>query len=293
MPPLLEAKNLVKQYAEVRAVDDLSFELREGQCFGLLGPNGAGKTTTVEILEGVTEATSGSVLFRGQEIGRSFREEAGIQFQSTALPENLRVREVLELFGKLYKRSYPIQELIETCALGEYLDRDTRKLSGGQRQRLLLALALVNDPQIVFLDEPTTGLDPQSRRNFWELIRRIQSQGKTILLTTHYMEEARVLCDEIAIMDRGRIIAQGEPGELLKHSFETVFVRLPVSEDALPAGFPWPCRARGNGVEIETTDVNDAMRLLVDAGVDLGHMQVESPTLEDLFLELTGKDLRA
>jgi ABC-2 type transport system ATP-binding protein len=293
MPPLLEAQTLVKQYPEVRAVDGVSFELKEGQCFGLLGPNGAGKTTTVEILEGVTEATSGSVLFRGQKIDRSFREEAGIQFQSTALPENLRVQEVLELFGKLYKRSYPIQELIETCALGEYLDRDTRKLSGGQRQRLLLALALVNDPKIVFLDEPTTGLDPQSRRNFWELIRRIQAQGKTILLTTHYMEEARVLCDEIAIMDRGRIIAQGEPGELLKHSFETVFIRLPVSEDALPADFAWPRRARGNGVEIETTDVNDAMRLLVEAGVDLGHMQVESPTLEDLFLELTGKDLRA
>ncbi len=293
MPPILEAKNLVKQYPEVRAVDGVSFQLEEGQCFGLLGPNGAGKTTTVEILEGVTEATSGSVLFRGQPIDRSFREEAGIQFQSTALPENLRVREVLELFGKLYKRAYPIQELVETCALGEYLDRDTRKLSGGQRQRLLLALALVNDPKIVFLDEPTTGLDPQSRRNFWDLIRRIQAQEKTILLTTHYLDEANVLCDEIAIMDRGRIIAQGQPSELLKHTFETVFIRLPVGEDALPANFPWPRRAWGSGVEIETTNVNEAMRVLVEAGVSLDHLQVESPTLEDLFLELTGKDLRA
>jgi ABC-2 type transport system ATP-binding protein len=292
MPPLLEAIAIVKQYPEVRAVDGVSFSLREGQCFGLLGPNGAGKTTTVEILEGVTDATSGSVLFRGEPIGRSFREDAGIQFQSTALPQNLRVREVLELFGKLYKRSYPIEELVETCALGEYLERDTSKLSGGQRQRLLLALALVNDPKVVFLDEPTTGLDPQSRRNFWELIQRIQAKDKTILLTTHYMEEAHLLCDEIAIMDRGRIIAQGPPADLLKSTFETVFIRLPVSEDALPAEFPWPHRARGSGLEIETTDVNDTMRGLVEAGVELDHLQVESPTLEDLFLELTGKDLR-
>lgn len=293
MPPLLEAQDLVKEYPSVKAVAGVSFVLEEGQCFGLLGPNGAGKTTTVEILEGVTRATSGQVLYNGQPIDRAFKEDAGIQFQSTALPENLKVREVLALFANLYQRTMPLEELVETCALGELRDRDASKLSGGQRQRLLVALALVNDPKVVFLDEPTTGLDPQSRRNFWELIQRIQARDKTILLTTHYMEEAHVLCDEIAIMDRGQIIAQGPPTELLKHTFETVFVRLPIDAAALPPDFPWPNRSRAGSLEIETTDVNDALRRLVDHGVSLDLIKIEQPTLEDLFLELTGKDLRA
>jgi len=290
--PILAAENLIKTYPGVQAVDGVSFALEEGVCFGLLGPNGAGKTTTVEILEGVTQPTSGRVLFRGEPIGRDFKQEAGIQFQSTSLPDNLTVREVLELFGNLYRRTADVDELIQTCALGDYLERDHKKLSGGQRQRLLLALALVNDPQVVFLDEPTTGLDPQARRNFWELIKLIQQRDKTILLTTHYMEEAQVLCDEIAIMDRGRIIAQGSPDRLLKSTFETVFVRLPLGADAFPADFPYPIRESAGSVAIETTDVSDAMRRLVEAAVPLDHLQVETPTLEDLFLQLTGKDLR-
>ncbi len=293
MSLLLEAQNLVKDYPGVQAVAGVTFGLEEGTCFGLLGPNGAGKTTTVEILEGVTEATSGTVLYRGRPIDRSFKEEAGIQFQSTALPEYLSVREVLVLFAKLYRRNISQEELIETCSLGEFLDRDTRKLSGGQRQRLLLALALVNDPKVIFLDEPTTGLDPQARRNFWELIQRIKEREKTILLTTHYMEEAHILCDEIAIMDRGKIIAQGRPGELLKHTFETVFIRLPVEPSVLPADFPWPHRGRAGLLEIETTEVNDALERLVRHGVSLDHIKIEAPTLEDLFLELTGKGLRS
>jgi len=171
MSSALEARRLVKHYPGVVAVDDVSFSVPEGICFGLLGPNGAGKTTTIEIIEGVTEATSGEVWYRGEPAGRRFREEVGIQFQNTALQDHLRVGETLEMFQKLYDRRGNLAEIIEQCALSDLLNRDNRKLSGGQRQRLLLAIALVNEPKIVFLDEPTTGLDPQARRNFWDLVK--------------------------------------------------------------------------------------------------------------------------
>ena len=209
MPALIEVDNLVKEYPGVRAVDGISFCVEEGACFGLLGPNGAGKTTTLEILEGITDADGGRIQYRGTARDDSYRQVIGIQFQNTALQDFQTVQEALHLFASLYPRHRPFGELIELCNLGELLDRDTRKLSGGQRQRLLLAIALVNDPDLVFLDEPTTGLDPQSRRNFWALIEGIRREGKTILLTTHYMEEASVLCDEIAIIDRGRIVRTG------------------------------------------------------------------------------------
>ncbi len=205
----LEARHLVKHYPGVLAVNDLSFAVPDGVCFGLLGPNGAGKTTTVEIIEGVTEPTSGEVWYRGAPVGRRFREEVGIQFQNTALQDHLRVGETLRMFQQLYNRRGNLEHIIEQCALGDLLDRDNRKLSGGQRQRLLLAVALVNRPKLVFLDEPTTGLDPQARRNFWALVQSIREEGATIVLTTHYMDEAHVLCDEIAIMDEGKIVTQG------------------------------------------------------------------------------------
>jgi ABC-2 type transport system ATP-binding protein len=211
MPPVLEVRDLVKQYPGVRAVDGVSFAIPEGQCFGLLGPNGAGKTTTVEMMEGVTTPTAGEVLYRGERLGSRFRAEAGIQFQKTALQDFLTVRETLTLFTRLYPRRRPVDELIRTCALEQVAERDNRKLSGGQMQRLLLGIALANDPRVLFLDEPTTGLDPQARHNFWDLIRAIKAEGRTVLLTTHYMEEAYFLCDVIAIMDRGRIIAEGPP----------------------------------------------------------------------------------
>ncbi|MGH8561644.1 MAG: ABC transporter ATP-binding protein, partial [Nevskiales bacterium] len=207
----LEVRSLVKKYPAVTAVDGVSFAVAEGSCFGLLGPNGAGKTTTVEILEGILQPTSGEVLYRGEPLGARFRQDAGVQFQSTSLQDFLTVREHLTLFRKLYAHGLEIDELIRLCALEEFHDRDARKLSGGQRQRLLLAIALVNDPAVVFLDEPTTGLDPQARRNFWDLINRIKALNKTVVMTTHYMEEAYRLCDEIAIMDHGLIIAQGSP----------------------------------------------------------------------------------
>jgi ABC-2 type transport system ATP-binding protein len=212
---LIEVTQLVKKYPSVVAVQGVSFTLKAGTCFGLLGPNGAGKTTTMEMIEGITPPSSGEIRFKGQPITANFKERIGIQFQSTALPDFLTVREVLKLFRSFYQETTPLESLIELCSLGEFLDRDTQKISGGQRQRLLLALALVNNPDLVFLDEPTTGLDPQARRNFWELVRTIRKNGKTIFMSTHYMEEAEVLCDEIAIMDHGKIIAQGVPNQLL------------------------------------------------------------------------------
>ena len=232
MPPVLEVRDLVKQYPGVRAVDGVSFSIAEGQCFGLLGPNGAGKTTTVEMMEGVTQPTSGEVLYHGEPLGARFREEAGIQFQKTALQDFLTVRETLRLFSRLYPRRRDVDELIRTCALEQVADRDNRKLSGGQMQRLLLAIALANDPRVLFLDEPTTGLDPQARHNFWDLIRSIKAERRTVLLTTHYMEEAYFLCDVIAIMDRGRIIAEGSPSRLLKEHFDDVVLELPREDSA-------------------------------------------------------------
>ncbi|MBE2294199.1 MAG: ABC transporter ATP-binding protein, partial [Phycisphaerales bacterium] len=211
MSTLLETHNLIKHFRGVNAVNGLDLAIPAGCCFGLLGPNGAGKTTTVEMLEGIQQPTAGAIRYRGEVLGTRFRQEIGIMFQSTALQDFITGRENLRMFGSFYTRTLPLDTLIEACALGEFLDRETRKLSGGQRQRLLLAIALVNDPELIFLDEPTTGLDPQARRNFWKLIDRIKARGKTILLTTHYMEEAYQLCDQIAIMDHGRIIAQGTP----------------------------------------------------------------------------------
>ena len=230
----LEARNLVKEYPGVLAVNGVSFTVPEGICFGLLGPNGAGKTTTVEIIEGVTRPTSGEVYYYGQIAGDRFRQEAGIQFQNTALQDHITVLETLKMFRSLYSRQANLDDLVEQCSLGDLLDRDNRKLSGGQRQRLLLAVALVNRPRLVFLDEPTTGLDPQARRNFWELVQRIRANGATIVLTTHYMDEAQVLCDDIAIMDEGKIIARGAPDDLLHDRFGDELLHLPHGEIRRP-----------------------------------------------------------
>src|SRR5271156_5175998 len=227
MIPILEVRDLIKRYPNVNAVDGVSFSVPEGICFGLLGPNGAGKTTTIEIMEGILTPTSGEVLYRGEPIGARFREEAGILFQKTSLQDFLTGRQPLALFRGLYDRGLDVEEVIELCALQKLASRDNRKLSGGQQQRLLLAIALVNDPAILFLDEPTTGLDPQARRNFWDLIQSIKAQRKTIILTTHYMEEAELLCDEIIILDRGRIVAQGPPRRLLRDHFAEVLLELP------------------------------------------------------------------
>ena len=234
MTTALEARNLVKEYPGVLAVDGVSFTVPEGTCFGLLGPNGAGKTTTVEIIEGVTRPTSGDVYYYGEVAGERFRQETGIQFQNTALQDHITVFETLEMFQALYDRKADLGHVIEQCSLGDLLDRDNRKLSGGQRQRLLLAVALVNQPKLVFLDEPTTGLDPQARRNFWALVKSIRTEGATIVLTTHYMDEAHVLCDEVAIMDEGKIVTQGSPERLLFDKYGDKLINLPHGEVRRP-----------------------------------------------------------
>jgi ABC-2 type transport system ATP-binding protein len=294
MPTALEARNIVKQYPGVLAVDGVSFCVREGICFGLLGPNGAGKTTTVEIIEGVTAPTSGEVFYYGEIAGARFRQEAGIQFQNTALQDFITVRETIEMFRTLYDRQADFDEIIEQCSLGDLLDRDNRKLSGGQRQRLLLAVALVNRPRLIFLDEPTTGLDPQARRNFWDLVQRIRAGGSTILLTTHYMDEAQVLCDEIAIMDAGKIISQGTPEELLQKQYDGLIIELPVSDltDDL-SGIPHTLYESLGIIEVVTTDVSESLKLLSPHVSDLNQIKIRQPNLEDLFLDLTGHSLRA
>jgi ABC-2 type transport system ATP-binding protein len=276
----------------VTAVDGLSLAIEEGTCFGLLGPNGAGKTTTIEMMEGLTQPTSGAVLFRGAPLDRRFKQEVGIQFQSTTLQDFLTTRECLELFASFYRRTLPIDEIVRMCSLEAFEHQDNRKLSGGQRQRLYLGLALINDPTLLFLDEPTTGLDPQARQNFWELIRKIKAGRKTIVLTTHYMEEAYALCDRIAIMDRGRIIAQGTPEALLLEHFEGVWLELPRGEFTPPQDFPWKVHVTETSIGIHTANVNETLRHLMEFQVSLEGLRVKSPTLDDLFLELTGRELR-
>ncbi len=231
--------------------------------------------------------------YRGEPLGQRFREEAGILFQKTALQDFLTVRQCLALFRGLYARGLEVEEVIRVCALDKLAARDTRKLSGGQQQRLLLAIALVNDPAVLFLDEPTTGLDPQARRNFWELVQSIKARRKTIILTTHYMEEAEVLCDEIAIMDRGRIIAQGAPQRLLHQHFAEVLLELPRQEfPAAARALPLNIIEASDKVEISTHDVEATLRTLLAAQVPLTHLRIRPANLEDLFLELTGTELR-
>ncbi len=291
---ILDIQQLVKHFNGVQAVNGISFSIEAGRCFGLLGPNGAGKTTTVEMLEGIREPTAGQILYRGEPLGKTFRNQAGIMFQSTALQDFITVRETLQMFRGFYAQSMDLDELIERCHLQEFLDRDTRRISGGQKQRLLLAIALVNDPDIIFLDEPTTGLDPQARRNFWALIKDIKQQRKTIVLTTHYMEEAYVLCDEIAIMDHGEIIAMGTPRRLLAEHFNDVILQLPESSGVAELADRLKLQViRQDGqLEICTGDLDATVQRLVEHRVPLEGMQIRERNLEDLFLELTGKGLR-
>lgn len=304
MQALLEARNLSKHYKHIKAVDGISFAIPGGVCFGLLGPNGAGKTTTIEMLEGISQPTAGEIIYRG-EIRRGdvkhsrFTQETGIQFQKTALMDFLTVRETLELFSRFYQKTIAVNELIRLCHLGEFLDQTANKLSGGQQQRLLLALALVNNPDIVFLDEPTTGLDPQARHNFWTLIDDIRRAGKTIVLTTHYMEEAETLCDTLIIIDHGHIIAEGKPQQLLRQHFNGVCIslsresRLRDGKPLTPEVLQMNIQYKDEHIEIFTESVEKTIALLIDKGVSLDSLSVRSPSLEDLFLKLTGHSLRS
>lgn len=293
MSDILRIENLSKRYGQVVAVDDVSFSIPEGSCFGLLGPNGAGKTTTIEIMEGITAPSAGRVLFRGQPIGKDFRSKVGIQFQSTALPEFITVKETIALFSAFYEHPRPLEELVELCSLADILERDNQKLSGGQRQRMLLALAIVPRPEVVFLDEPTTGLDPQARRNFWDLIGRIKAEKTTVILTTHYMDEAELLCDRIAIMDHGRILEIDTPGSLLDKHFEGALIHLPYDgccSDALESfeGL----EVHEDFLELQTTTLDQSLKDLMAARIDLTGLSIHKPNLEDLFIKLTGSSLR-
>ncbi len=232
---IIEVKNLIKSYNGQVVVDGISFCISPGSCFGILGPNGAGKTTTVEMMENIIDLDSGDILYKGAQRGKTFSQQVGIQFQHTELLSYLTVEETLKTFGAFYQSHLPVADVIELCMLDNIKKKMNNKISGGQRQRLLLGLALLNDPDLIFLDEPSTGLDPQARQHIWSIIRGMKHQGKTIVLTTHYMEEAQNLCDTIAIMDRGHIIEQGSPDHLIEQhckeedcpkNLESVFLKL-------------------------------------------------------------------
>ena len=293
MQTILEIKNLTKTYGKLKAVDGISFKIPPGICFGLLGPNGAGKTTTIEMIEGITKPSSGEIFYKGKLIDQQFSQEAGIQFQSTALMDFVTVREILKLFASFYEKTLPIEQLAEQCNLEGFLDQYATKLSGGQRQRLLLALALINDPQILFLDEPTTGLDPQARRHFWQLIESVKQQGKTIILTTHYMDEAEALCDHLLIIDQGKIIEQGSPQKLLGGHFDTLCIQLDGSvKNQIPGNFEQSIRLINDQIEIETDQLEETLTRLIEAKVNISSLRIRNRTLEDLFLKITGDQLR-
>ena len=293
MSVILQVSSLVKRFGALTAVNDVSFSIRQGSCFGLLGPNGAGKTTTIEMMEGIKTPDSGSILYHGETLGAQFRNEAGIMFQTTALQEFITVREIMVQFSRFYPDTYSIDELAERYALGEFLNQDTRKLSGGQKQRLLLAMAMINKPKIMFLDEPTTGLDPQSRRNLWKQVQQVKEEGATILLTTHYMEEAYELCDEIAIMDHGRIIAHDAPDALLAAHFDDVVLQIQAADIPREIGErEFQAIYRNDSAHIVTGDVNETIEHLLRFDIPLDHLRIRARNLEDLFLELTGKELR-
>jgi ABC-2 type transport system ATP-binding protein len=293
MAAILEVKNLVKKYKSVTAVSGASFSVEKGICFGLLGPNGAGKTTTIEVIEDVIRPTSGEILYKGQPRTNAFKDEIGIQFQTTSLLSFLTVRETLETFQSLYRNHADIDRLVEMCQLGDFQHQYNDKISGGQRQRFLLVMALINQPELLFLDEPSTVLDPQARRNLWDLIQTIKQEGKTVILTTHYMEEAQYLCDEIAIMDYGKIIARGTPLKLIKQYSPEMTVVLPADKfDTSIEKLPLPYRKVNGTVEIKTNDVNSCLDLLISHSIDLSDLSVRSPSLESVFLNLTGRQLR-
>ncbi len=293
MPVILQVSNLIKRFGQLTAVDDVSFEISEGRCFGLLGPNGAGKTTTIEMMEGIKLPDAGTIRYQGKALGAQFRNEAGIMFQTTALQEFITVHEIMVQFSRFYPITVSIDELADQYALHEFLNQDTRKLSGGQKQRLLLAMAMINRPKILFLDEPTTGLDPQSRRNLWKQVQRVKEQGATILLTTHYMEEAYELCDEIAIMDHGRIIAHDAPDALLAAHFDDVVVQIHADDIPRVIGEKeFEAIYRNDNAHIVTGDVNKTIEHLLHFDIPLDRLRIRARDLEDLFLELTGKELR-
>ena len=293
MRPLLELVDIQKYYKRLRAVDGVSMTIGQGSCFGLLGPNGAGKTTLIEIIEDIIDPTGGTILYKGARRAAQFRQEVGIMFQQTALLSFLTVAETLETFSRLYDLTESIDHLIQLCHLEEVKAQLNDKISGGQKQRLLLALALLNRPELVFLDEPSTGLDPQARRNLWDIIKTVKSQGRTIVLTTHYMEEAEKLCDDIAIMDKGNVIARGAPMALIETHCRRATLSVPKAQfPEKPGDLQGFINERGDRIQIRTENVNAVVSKLLSMGVDMRGVNVQTPSLEDVFLKLTGRSLR-
>lgn len=291
MTAIIEVNNLSKAFGSLQAVDNISFAVEGGCCFGLLGPNGAGKTTTIEMMEGLVPSDSGSIKFFSQPLSKSVLSQVGIQFQHTALQDYLTVEETLDMFASFYPETEDKKSLMDLCDLHSIAKQDHRKLSGGQKQRLLLALALINKPKIIFLDEPTTGLDPHARRGFWDLINTIKQQGKTVVLTTHYMDEAEYLCDEIVIMDKGKIIAKDSPQGLLSEHFSGAIIRLPLENigERQPEEFGQVFADKF--LDIEAADVEKSIADLIQQGISLSGLQVKSANLDDLFIKLTGHQL--
>ena len=307
-PPALRVAGLRKSYADVVAGDGLDLTVNAGECFGLLGPNGAGKTTTLEICEGLNSADAGEVEVLGQRWDHdapALRERLGIQLQETQLAEKLTVQETVQLFRSFYARGRSVREVIDVVQLGEKRDARVGKLSGGQKQRLALACAIVGDPELLFLDEPTTGLDPQSRRQLWDLIVELRASGRSIMLTTHYMDEAEKLCDRVAIVDHGRVIALGSPRELIaslgaEHvvEFTTVGATFdPHDGSALLAlDGVQKMRVQDGRWTLETTELARTVPALLAElsrrSLKLGELATHSATLEDVFVSLTGRQLR-
>ena len=305
--PAVVVAELRKDYGPVQAVRGVSFTIDTGTCFGLLGPNGAGKTTTVEILEGLLPPTSGEVRVLGRRWGRDdreIRERLGVCLQQTVLSEKLEVGETLSLFRAFYREGRPPEEVIAEVGLSEKRRARVGTLSGGQKQRLAVACALVGDPELLFLDEPTTGLDPQSRRQVWDLVRRFKDRGRTVLLTTHYMDEAEKLCDQLAVIDHGQFIAEGSPAELIRSLGGDHVIEVAVEEGETPpppdelAGLPAVRSVHRDALRLtlSVTEPHVALPALLarldSAGRSLASLSTRHASLEDVFVSLTGRHLR-
>jgi ABC-2 type transport system ATP-binding protein len=306
MNTIVQVEGLRKVYGTTIAVDEVSFEVREGEIFGMVGPNGAGKTTTIECLEGLRKPDRGKVRVLGvdpQVDSQTLRTRTGMQLQQSNLPDRMKIWEALDLYASFYPKAVDWNELLSQLGLEEKRNAPFSKLSGGQKQRLFIALALLPDPQLVFLDELTTGLDPQARHAIWDLVRDVRARGKTVLLTTHFMEEAEKLCDRVAILDHGKIVALDTPPALIRSlgAEERVVFNL---EGNLPAGFE---KAISGETRIETQGgqvtvhgkngrkvplVSEVVNLLSGQGIRFSDLRTEQPTLEDVFLNLTGREMR-
>jgi ABC-2 type transport system ATP-binding protein len=301
----VEVNRLVKNYNSLRAVDGISFHIERGEIFGLLGPNGAGKTTTIEIMEGLRKPDGGNVRIGGidpQKNDFSLKQIMGVQLQKSAMEERIKVREALQLFGSYYKKSLPADELLELVDLTDKKNAYYAKLSGGQQQRLSLAIALVNDPQMIFLDEPTTGLDAQARRSIWDIVKKLRSENKTLILTTHYIEEAEYLCDRVAIIDHGKIISEGSPRELIENSGILHKIDFQVKKP-LGSAIREKLESMHGKIELRNSMYSirsdkagkplvSLVKLLEEDGNELTDLHLEGPTLEDVFLKLTGRRIR-